>query len=155
YQVFDVAGQLRQDRNVLGAIIADGWYRGRLGMAPENRNVFGAHLALLAQLEIHYEDGSSEVVVSNADWRTTTGPILSSSLYDGERYDARLELLGWSEPGYDARDWRPVHIVDHPLSTLVAPTDPPIRRIEELPVASVLESPSGALIVDFGQNLVG
>lgn len=31
YQTFDVTNLLRQGRNALGAILGDGWYRGRLG----------------------------------------------------------------------------------------------------------------------------
>jgi alpha-L-rhamnosidase len=150
YQTFDVTEQLRPGRNALGAIVGNGWYRGRIA-----RGAYGDELALLAQLEITFEDGQVQVVRTDEMWRTTTGPIIANDIYDGERYDARLELVGWAEPGYDDGAWRPVRVVDHPLETLVAPLDPPIRRIEELPVAAVLESASGNPILDFGQNLVG
>lgn len=150
YQTFDVTDRLRQGRNALGAILGDGWYRGKIAS-----RTYGDALALLAQLEITFTDGSTHIVASDESCRTRTGPIFESDIYDGERYDARLELSGWSEPGYDDSDWRPVVIVEQPLETLVAAPDPPIRRIEELPVLEVLESPSGKIILDFGQNLVG
>jgi len=60
YQTFDVMGMLCAGRNAIGAILADGWYRGRIGFGGGRRNIWGEHLALLAQLEIFYEDGSSE-----------------------------------------------------------------------------------------------
>jgi alpha-L-rhamnosidase len=156
YQVLDVTAQLRHGANVIGAILGDGWYRGRLwAVDGSQRNIYGSQVALLAQLEINYADGTSQIVATDTGWRSTTGPILASGLFDGERYDARLELAGWAEAGYDATSWQPVEIVEHPLESLVVPTDPPIRRIEEISPANILESPSGKLIVDFGQNLVG
>ncbi len=150
YQAFDVTEQLQQGRNVVGAILGDGWYRGRI-----STGVYGDRLALLSQLEITFTDGRRQTVVTDEGWRTATGPILASCIYDGERHDARLELPGWAEPGYDDSDWRAVSIVDHPQVRLVAPTDPPIRRIQQMPVVEVLPSASGTLLCDFGQNLAG
>jgi alpha-L-rhamnosidase len=155
YQTFDVTGMLREGRNAIGAILADGWYRGRLGFGGGHRNIYGDRLALLAQLEIAYADGMVERVVTDESWRATTGPILAADLYDGETYDARLERPGWAMPGYDAADWSPVVPLDRDLGTLVAPTGPPVRRIETVAPVAIRQSPSGRTLVDFGQNLVG
>lgn len=154
YQVIDVTDSLQDGPNVLGAILGEGWYRGRISRRLLE-NTTKNSLALLAQLEVTLDDGTTQVVVTDEKWKTQTGPILASCIYDGERYDARLELPGWSEPVFDDGNWQPVTTVDHPLEALIVPPDPPIRRVEEIPVAEVLESPSGKLIVDFGQNLVG
>jgi alpha-L-rhamnosidase len=155
YQTFDVTGLLREGRNALGATLGDGWYRGRLGFGGGRRNIYGDRLALLAQLEIAYADGTTERVVTDASWRAATGPILSSSIYDGETYDARLERAGWSAPGYDDRDWAGVRRLDRDLATLVAPSGPPMRRTELVAPVAITTSPTGRTIVDFGQNLVG
>ncbi|HEY3111405.1 MAG TPA: family 78 glycoside hydrolase catalytic domain, partial [Chloroflexota bacterium] len=155
YQTFDVAALLRPGPNILGAVLGDGWYRGRLGWGGGRRNVYGDRLALLAQLEVVYADGSVDRVVSDDSWRASTGPILASDLYDGERYDARLERPGWSSAGFDAADWSPVRVLDRDLATLVAPSGPPVRRSELVPPVAITTSPSGRTIVDFGQNLVG
>ncbi len=154
YQAYDVTEKLVEGANVLGAIVGDGWFRGRLGFR-EQRNLYGDHLAFLAQLEIEFEDGTTEIVTTDTNWRATTGPILASSLYDGEHHDARLELAGWAEPSYDDRKWSGVRVAPRPASALVAPTGPPVRRIELLEPVDILESPSGRPIIDFGQNLVG
>ena len=68
------------------------------------------HLALLAQLEVQYADGSSERIITDdaQAWRAATGPILMNSIYDGETYDARLEHSGWSTAGFDDSDWKNV-----------------------------------------------
>ncbi len=155
YQTFDVTSLLRPGRNVLGAILGDGWYRGRLGFGGGQRNCYGDQLALLAQLEISYADGRIEKIATDSGWRATTGPILASDLYDGETYDARLELTGWSEPGYSDQHWRGVRAIEYDLSALAAPPGPPVRRVETLAPVEIFSSPGGRTLVDFGQNLVG
>lgn len=155
YQTFDVTSQLKAGANVIGAVLADGWYRGRIGAGTSRRDIYGDEVALLAQLEIVLEDGSVQTVVTDTDWQASKGPILTSSIYDGEHHDARLELSGWDSPGYDASAWFGVRPIDHAYTTLVTPSDPPIRRIEQRPAVAVLRSPAGNTILDFGQNLVG
>lgn len=155
YQTFDVTNLLQPGRNAVGAILADGWYRGRLGFGGGQRNIYGDRLALLAQLEIMYEDGRSERIVTDQHWRAATGPILASDLYDGETYDAQLERPGWSVPGYDDREWAMVETIEQDLTTLAAPIGPPVRRTDQLVPIAIITSPSGRTILDFGQNLVG
>ncbi|MFJ2235050.1 glycoside hydrolase family 78 protein [Streptomyces sp. NPDC087859] len=155
HQTYDVTGLLRPGRNALGAILGDGWFRGRIGFDGKTRAVYGDRLALLAQLEVEYADGTTERVTTDGSWRAATGPIVFSSLYDGEAYDARLERSGWSEAGHDESGWRGVRVVERDLSTLVAPDGPPVRRIEEIAPVSVTTTPSGRTLLDFGQNLVG
>ncbi len=157
YQTFDVTGLLQEGPNALGAILGDGWFRGRIGFGGGQRNAYGKQLALLAQLEVNYEDGSSERIVTEetSDWRAATGAILLSGIYDGETYDARLEHPGWSSPGFDDSKWTGVRSLEWNWKSLAAPLGPPVCRIEQVAPVSSLQSPSGKTILDFGQNLVG
>lgn len=155
YQTFDVTGLLQEGRNAIGAMLGDGWYRGRLGFGGGRRNIYGDRLALLAQLEINYADGTTERIVTDEMWRAARGPILSDDMYDGETYDARLEQAAWSTPDYADSDWVGVKLLNRELSTLVAPLSPPVRRIQLIAPIAITASPSGRTIVDFGQNLVG
>jgi alpha-L-rhamnosidase len=155
YQTFDVTDSLHEGRNALGALLGDGWFRGRLSFGGGRRNIYGDRLALLAQLEITYNDGTLERVGTDETWRAATGPILASDIYDGEIYDARLERRGWSGANYDDRDWTPVRLIDWDLAALVAPTGPAVRRIDSIAPVSIITSPSGCTLLDFGQNLVG
>lgn len=155
YQTFDVTAMLREGRNALGAILGDGWYRGRLGFGGGRRNIYGERLALLAQIEITYTDGTTERIATDEEWRATTGPISASDIYDGETYDARLEPSDWSQPDYDDGDWAGVRLIERDLATLVAPTGAPVRRTELIAPIAITTSPSGRTLVDFGQNLVG
>jgi alpha-L-rhamnosidase len=156
YQTFDVTALLHEGPNAIGAMLGDGWYRSELngGIAGLKR-IYGSQIALLAQLELIYADNTREIVGTDEDWKTTPGPILASDLYQGERYDARLERAGWSTAGYDDSDWDGVSLLDHDLTTLVAPSGPPVRRTQELVPVAITASPSGKTLVDFGQNFAG
>jgi alpha-L-rhamnosidase len=147
YQTYDVTGLIREGSNTLAAVLGDGWYRGRIGYDGKARAVYGDRLAWLAQLEVRYADGTVQTVATDADgrWGSATGPIRTSSIYDGETYDARMR----------PEDWRPVRVEPREPTTLTAPTSPPVRRIEEVAPVAISTSPSGKTLVDFGQNLVG
>jgi alpha-L-rhamnosidase len=155
YQTFDVTEMLQMGKNAIGAVLGDGWFRGRLGFGGGQRNIYGDRLALLAQLEVQYQDGSTARILTDESWQAATGPILMNSIYDGETYDARLELDGWSSPDFDASDWHGVRFFEWDMNTLEAPLGPPVRRTETVAPVSISQSPSGKTIVDFGQNLVG
>ncbi len=154
YQTYDVTESLRSGENVVGVTLGDGWYRGFLGYQHE-RNLYGDRLALLLQIRIDYDDGDVETVGSDSNWKASTGPILSSDIYMGETYDARLEKTGWSAPGFDDRNWSAVRPIEAPEARLVAPAGPPVRRMEELTPVGILHTPAGETVVDFGQNMVG
>jgi alpha-L-rhamnosidase len=154
YQTYDVTGHLRAGENAIGATLGDGWYRGFLAW-KDKRAVYGDRLALLCQLRIEYADGRTETVGTGEAWKSTTGPIRSSDIYNGETYDARLERPGWSAPGHPDADWAGVVVVRPRARSLVAPAGPPVRRIEEIRPVKVLKTPAGETVVDMGQNMVG
>jgi alpha-L-rhamnosidase len=154
YQTYDVTSLLREGPNALGAVLGDGWYRGRFGFQRQ-RNLYGDKLALLAQINIRYEDGRTEVITTHKDWKAAHGPIRSSAIYDGEVYDARLEPKGWSEAGFDAHDWSNVKVIAATGAALVAPAGPPVRRINEITPVRIFQSPNGETVADMGQNMVG
>ena len=154
YQTYDVTNLVKSGENCLGAVLGDGWFRGRLAW-NNSRNSYGKKLALLAQLVITYTDGKQEIVGSNDKWKTATGAILESDIYNGETYDARLERTGWNEPGYKDGDWKGVTVIESPKAKLVAPAGPPVKEIEEIKPVKVFRTPAGDTVLDMGQNMVG
>ena len=102
YQTYDVT-TLVKGKNTIGAILGDGWYRGNIAWG--GNNYYGDKLALLCQLQINYADGTSETILSDNSWKVATGPILYSDIYNGETYDARKEISGWANPGFDDSQW--------------------------------------------------
>ncbi len=155
YWTFDVTDRVARGENRIGAWLADGWYRGRLGFNGGYRDLYGDDQALIAQLEVELDDGSRVTIATDGSWESARGPILASSLYDGEHYDAREEIAGWSTPGGHAGDWTPVAVGRRDPATLVAPVLPPVRATEELRPVSIERLPDGGHLIDFGQNLVG
>ncbi|MFI7611216.1 glycoside hydrolase family 78 protein [Nonomuraea terrae] len=155
YRTHDVTALLREGGNAVGATLADGWWRGRLGFNGGVTGVYGDRTALIAQLEVTYADGGTDVIVTDGDWRCAPGPVTAASLYDGEKHDARLLPAGWSRPGFDDAGWLPADVLDHDPALLAAPTGPPVRRVETLDPVEVLTGPGGETIVDFGQNIAG
>ncbi len=153
YQTYDVTSMIKP-KNAIGAILGDGWYRGFIGFAGQN-NYYGNKLSLLVQLQINYTDGTSETVVTDKNWKTSTGPIISSDIYDGENYDARLEMPGWDNPGFDQSKWIDATIAEHPSAKLISPQGEVVKVIQELKPIKVITTPKGETVYDMGQNMVG
>jgi len=91
YQTYDVTALLQTGDNVLGAVVADGWYCGYIGF-DSKRAYYGKTPQFLAQIVLEYADGSRETIGTGALWRGTSGPTLSSDMLMGETCDARMEM---------------------------------------------------------------
>jgi len=153
YQTYDVTAMLG-NRNTIAAKVGEGWYRGFIGWSGQ-RNYYGDKLALLAQLTIEYTDGTSETVVTNGDWKVSTGPILKSDIYNGEEYDANMELKGWQSNGFDDSAWKKGEEKEFAKDNLIAPQGEPVRSVEELKAIEQITTPKGEMVFDMGQNMVG
>jgi alpha-L-rhamnosidase len=153
YQVYDVTSLVVSGGNALGIVLGDGWYRGNLAWR-DNRNVWGTELSAIAELRVTFGDGSTTVIGTDPSWKAAIGPILASDIYNGERYDARLEKQGWSRASYDDAGWIPVKTVSLPKEKLIASEGPPVRIINELEPVSI-KKVGEEWLVDMGQNMVG
>ncbi|WP_067242888.1 alpha-L-rhamnosidase [Microbacterium resistens] len=151
----DVTALLRPGRNVLGVILGDGWYAGRISILGRSAQ-YGDVLRATWRLEVDLADGSQHVIRPDEGVRSVRGPIDWSDIFIGERHDARAEIDGWDTPdGDDAfADGAPCALV--PVEVPLVPfVGEPIRRVRELPAQAVLTTPSGETVVDFGQVLAG
>ncbi|MDX8340248.1 glycoside hydrolase family 78 protein [Draconibacterium sp. IB214405] len=153
YQTYDVTELLKKE-NAVGVVLGDGWYRGNIGWSSAD-GYYGNNLALLFQLKIDYSDGSSEWIVSDKNWKVKNGPMLKSDIYNGESYDARLELNGWAGTGYNESGWKSVDEIDAPKDILIAPQGVPVKAVEEIKPIEFITTPKGEIVYDMGQNMVG
>ncbi len=155
YNTFDVTGNLRSNTNVIGIILGNGRYFAPRTHQPTKTRTYGFPKAI-CQLEIEYDDGTKKTVITDRSWKLTTkGPIRKNNEYDGEFYDARMEMNGWNKIGFDDTKWIPVEIVTKPGENLIAQPNEPIKIMEELNPVSVKEISTGTFIFDMGQNMVG
>ncbi|MCL2163174.1 MAG: family 78 glycoside hydrolase catalytic domain [Oscillospiraceae bacterium] len=104
YQAYDVTSQISGGDNVLGAILAPGWYTGYISNLGSNR--YGYREAMIANLVIEFADGTSQTIVTDDTWQyTLQGPIVRTDMFMGEIYNAQWELggskYGWTNPSYD------------------------------------------------------
>jgi alpha-L-rhamnosidase len=154
YQAYDVTDQLKQGNNAIGFSLGDGWYRGHLAFEGKH-GFYGNELSGLLQLEIEFTDGSKQIVQTDESWKYGHGAILLSDFYNGETYDARLELKGWSENGFNDSQWKSVAVIPPGTENVVASVSPFATKHEELKPKRILTTPKGETVIDFGQNLVG
>lgn len=154
YQTYDVTKYLEPNENAIGVILGDGWWRGKVG-TTSIQNAYGKTLGFLAQLHITFADGTSQIITTDPEWKTSSGPILLSDFKDGELYDARQEQNGWNLPMFDDTHWQFVHTKNFLRNILVAQVGLPVVSHEQIKPVSILKTPSGQTVVDMGQNFAG
>lgn len=143
YQVYDITEYLK-DENALEITVANGWYKGILGFYGQGCH-YGKRTALIAQIDITYDDGTTEQLCTDEEWQSTTGERRYSEFYHGEVIDLSIEK----------QPVKPVRRYDYPKERLVGQVSEPVRITERISVQKVLKSPKGEIILDFGQNLTG
>lgn len=152
YLTYDVTPLLKSGTNTIGVALGNGRY---LSMRANGMVGFGLP-RLMAQLNIEYDNGETVSVASDDSWKVTNcGPITANNEFDGEWYDARLELGKWAESGYDDSGWKPAERMEAPKGKLVAQLSPSLKVMEEIKPISVKSVGDGRYIVDMGQNMVG
>jgi len=153
YQTYDVTSMILP-KNSIGAIVGDGWFRGNIGWGNSN-GYYGSKLALLAQLQLNYMDGTSEIVGTDNSWKVSNGAILFSDIYNGETYDASKEMPGWANNGFDESQWGKASIINQSKKNLIAPQGVVVKAIQEIKPVKLFTTPKGETVFDMGQNMVG
>jgi len=155
YATFDITDHVAAGQNAVGVVLSNGRY-----FAPRSQNPVPMHSygtpRMVAVLQMEYSDGSADTVVTDTSWTITSkGPLRASNEFDGEEYDARMEMPGWSTAGFDDSAWQHADLVEAPGGTLEAQMVEPIRVTEVLEPVQILEPKPGIWMVDFGQAFYG
>jgi alpha-L-rhamnosidase len=145
HETTDVTALLREGRNAIGVALAGGWYTESFGFQGLARPFYGSQPSFAGQLLLEYADGRQEWIVTDADWQAAgDGQRTAAGIYAGEDYDA----------GRTPSRWVPAEV--RPAGPVPGPrTGPEVRVTQTVPVAEVSTAPSGNILLDFGQNLVG
>ena len=156
YVVHDVTAFLKEGRNAIGVLLGNGWYN------HQSTAVWFFHEApwrarpnFCAELHLNYEDGSSEIIASNTDWKTSLGPVIFNSIYTAEHYDARLEQAGWNTAGFDDSKWKNSVAVSAPSQNITSQVLHPIRASEVVPAKTLRRIDNKTWLFDLGRNISG
>lgn len=143
HQVYDITQQL-QENNEIRVTVAEGWFTGYLGW-EKKKNTYGNFNACIVQIELDYKDGTKEIIASDGSWREINNRWVSADLYNGE------EQTSFVTPEINAY----LTTVSLSKQLLTVQENEPVRRQENIQPTRLFEDPSGRMILDMGQNMVG
>ena len=159
YVTYDVTDCLKDGKNAVGVMLGNGRYSPYETTIKKNWHPlkkYGASPVMIYQQYIEYEDGTTDLIVSDPSWKCSDGPITFNDIYDGEHYDARLEKEGWDNVGFDDESWNHAIPVQEKMGHLVSQGSvPPIRNVGPITPVSMTQPAPGVYLYDFGQNFAG
>ena len=154
YNTFDVTTLLSKGKNLIAVALGNGRYVSMRIPGDPNMAHYGSP-RLIAQLEVKYKNGTYETIASDPSWKfTSDGPIRSNNEFDGEVYDASMEMPGWNTLKFNDRSWKQAERVSAPGGVLTAQPNPNIEIQERIQAKEITRS-GDSYIVDMGQNMVG
>ena len=150
YNTYDITSSLAGE-NCIGVVLGNGRLFPMRQNKPYKTPVFGLPKCRINIL-ITFADGTTKRISTDEKWKVTAdGPIRSNNEYDGEEYDARKELTGWDQVGYDDKTWLQAERSEIPLGTLRAQMAPGMAMAPFTPEPTTINSK----IYDFHQNMAG
>ncbi|GAA3639864.1 hypothetical protein GCM10022200_24240 [Microbacterium awajiense] len=156
YSTYDVTDQLASGTNSIGVELGRGFHSLNTPSTWDwEESAWFDEPKLLLNLEIEYQDGTSEVVATDDTWRLTEGPTLFDSLLQGETFDARKAMPGWTEVGFDDDAWRDADEMEAPTGRLTSQQMPPITVAEDITPVSITEPKPGVYVFDMGKATAG
>lgn len=154
YQTYDITDTLHIGENVVGMHLAPGWWSGIIGLFAASCQ-YGSEIAGLMQMEITYQDGTSEKIVTDESFKSHDSFVRYAELYIGEKQISAGGLRSWSEPGFDDSCWTPVRCAPCNTMLLRGQNAPHIRVREEIAPEELIVTPKNECVIDFGRILAG
>ncbi len=155
YRAYDVTS-LIAEKNAVVAWLGEGFYE------QSQVWIYGGfsygNVCLIARLEIEYEDGTRDAIVTDTTWKCKKSPIVLNNIYGGETYDARLETPDFACAEGSDLGWGECIVDSVPKGELKPCNMPPVRVIRRIPAVSVTPNcgkDDGAWIFDMGENFAG
>lgn len=153
YQVYDIAEFLNKGKNVIGLIVADGWYTGKIEYIGVGQQ-YGKENSFILQLQMDDVNGNTQKLISDKSFKWATGSQRYADLYVGEYYDDNITPNNWLSNDYDDSEWKPLIEKDYPTDTLKLQTIPPVKVVRTIK-PKVIRTPKNELVLDAGETIVG
>lgn len=149
YQTYDVTDLLLPGEDeCLEVIVGKGWYRSPMGekeKPPRSKARMAMPAGLYGRLVFTYTDGSREEICTDTSWECSESPVRFSEIYDGEVCDASFVCTkSQAAAGFSGPD-----------DTLIPQEGEKIREQELIYAKEIIRTPSGEIVVDFGQEITG
>lgn len=162
YNTYDITSHtLHHTADIcLGIALGNGRYFPMQQHKPYKIHTFGFPKCRINVI-VEYTDGTTQrLQTDDKGWKVTAnGPIRANNEYDGEEYDARMEMTGWNKVGYDDSKWQNAERTDIPQAYLRAQMTLGMKSLPLTPSkerGNLTVSPSvKGIIVDVGQNIAG
>ena len=151
YDVYDVAGLLKTGKNAVGILLGNGFLNCVGGFEwdfdqAEYRSAPKTAFALETEKGVLFEADESV--------KTHPSPILYDDMREGEHYDARLEIDGWAEAGFDDSAWCSAIPATSPKGKPTLSEAPALKTMRRLSPVSFHAYGDG-IIFDFGESTSG
>lgn len=155
YTAYNVTKLLQKGNNALVVKPGDGMFNVPGGRYVYYKRSYG-RCVFLAQLELLYEDGSRQRIVTDESWRMTESPVRFCCIYGGEDFDGRLMKKEYLEADYREGDqWKPVLQVESPQGKLKAMPMEPMKVMKCYEPVKVTKVSEDTRLYDLGVNFSG
>ena len=152
----DITHLLKQGENVAAAVLGNGWFNVQAEAVWDFHKVgWRERPKMLCELHLKYNDGTTEKIVTNGSWLTSTGPYIYNNIYSGDYYDARLEKNGWNNIGYNDDGWSAAVIKNAPAPIILAQQMPAIKITEEVKPSEMKKFNDRLYLFSFPKNFAG
>lgn len=151
YDVYDVSSLLDKGKNAVAILLGNGFLNNPGGDIWDFdkaafRSAPKTALALEADGKLLFE--------ADETFRTADSPIFFDDYRAGERYDARREIPGWNEVGFDDSAWDFALPAKTPSGEARAPICEPVRAVREL-APRAFEKRGNGWLYSFPENNAG
>ena len=139
FQEYDLSDVIREGKNILSVEAARGWY----GKSPK----------LWAELSLCLADDTEHIIRTDTSWRVNdNGPLCFTDMKLGEIYDARKES-DWTSLAFDDSTWQIPEEFQYEGELIPHEGERILEQERFQP--TVLHTPDGGMVLDFGQNIAG
>ncbi|MBL4575297.1 MAG: family 78 glycoside hydrolase catalytic domain [Opitutaceae bacterium] len=154
YNSHDITPHLTKGSNTIGILVGNGFYNINNERYRKLIIAYG-YPKLIFKIQLKFSEGSISNIVSDSSCRVAPSPIIFSSIFGGEDYDATLEQEGWMTAPFDDSHWHSSIVLKDSLETLEPEKDHPLKVMQEFLPQKISVSKTGKQIYDFGQNASG
>lgn len=159
YSEFDVASLINKGNNCIGVTLGNGFYNPlplrKWGRRNLRNDLSVGKPEFTSNLVVYYQNGQIDEFKSDTTWKYSYGPLVKNSVYLGVAYDARKEVKGWDQTGFDDHTWNTAMEGNSPGGKIQKAFFPPVQITDEITPVAIHSPKQGVHVVDMGVNFTG